>query len=137
MSFQLEEMEDQDTCSTEITLLPDGTVQVGETDGPLFVSASGTWSVDPTNPQGAFAFEMKLARQFEAGHEASSFTDIGEFSFTVERWYVGDINRVGERLAVSGSIHAMEDLEVFGASPPSDLAVGYFNMIDANDSIAY
>ena len=43
--YQLEEMEDRDSCTTELFLRADGVVEFGDTDGPQFIAAAGTWSV--------------------------------------------------------------------------------------------
>lgn len=45
--YQLEEMEDKDTCTTELFLRDDGVVDFGDTDGPRWLAAAGTWSVPP------------------------------------------------------------------------------------------
>jgi len=43
--YQLEELEDRETCTTELYLRGDGVVEFGETDGPKYLVAAGTWSV--------------------------------------------------------------------------------------------
>jgi hypothetical protein len=116
--FQLEELEDQDTATTEVFLKADNTVDVGETDGPLHIKASGTWK---ETPQGEF--EMVLKRTFEAGRESQTYTDMGEFDFEVERTFTGEITKVGASMAVTGSIHYKDELL-------GDEEVGYFNMIE-------
>lgn len=45
--YQLEEMEDKDSCTTELYLRADGVIEFGDTDGPQFITAAGTWSVPP------------------------------------------------------------------------------------------
>ena len=50
---------------------------------------------------------------------------MGEFSFSVERVYAGDMTVVGGKTAVSGVIHQIDDL--------GDREVGYFNMIDTTN----
>jgi len=114
--FQLEEMEDKETEITEVFLNADRTVSLGETDGPVYISAQGTWSKNGPS------FQMNLIRTFEAGKEKGQPTDMGEFSFSVERVYAGDMTVVGGKTAVSGVIHQIDDL--------GDREVGYFNMID-------
>lgn len=41
--YQLEEMEDRENCTTELFLKEDGEVLIGETDGPLWSEAVGTY----------------------------------------------------------------------------------------------
>jgi len=117
--YQLEELEDKESCTTDVFLNSDRTVTVGETDGPVYLSASGTWSQDPSDG----SFRMVLSRTYEAGREPHQFTDMGEFDFTVERVFTGEVTEVGSKLAVVGSIHDMD--EAVG-----DKSVGFFNMID-------
>lgn len=119
--FQLEELEDKETATTEVFLESDNTVNVGETDGPRSVSSTGTWSLSDKN-----VMEMILTRTFEGGKKESKFTDMGEFSFEVVRSFTGDLSPVGGLAAFAGSIHSVDDAGV-------DLEVGYFNMIDTTD----
>ncbi|GKY99856.1 hypothetical protein MPSEU_000939300 [Mayamaea pseudoterrestris] len=116
--FNLEELEDSEKAVTEVFLNADRTVTVGETDGPLFAEASGTWSIDNENQQ----FEMTLRRTFTAGATSNQPTDMQEFSFSVERTFIGSMYMVGAKLAVEGSVHSMDE--------HGDTEVGYFEMID-------
>jgi hypothetical protein len=123
--FNLEELEDREKAVTEVYLNADYTVTVGETDGPLCAKASGTWSVsnihdDKDNNQPTF--QMTLSRTYTAGAGSSTSTDMGEFSFTVDRIFRGNLYMVGAKLAVEGSVHANDEL--------GDHEVGYFEMID-------
>ena len=43
--FQLEEMEDKDSCITEIFFNPNKTISVGNTDGPIPLSCDGHWEL--------------------------------------------------------------------------------------------
>ena len=52
--YQLEELEDADNCTTELFLKEDGTVDIGETDGPLFTKAVGRWEIK----ENSFAMTM-------------------------------------------------------------------------------
>lgn len=119
--FQLEEAEDKDTCATELFLKEDKTVTVGESDGPLPLEASGSWEQKDDG-----SFTMTITRTFKAGKEAGKPTDMGEFAFTVERVFTGEISAVGACLAMTGSMHDID--AVFG-----DRQVGFFNMIDTTD----
>jgi hypothetical protein len=116
--FQLEELEDQETATTELFLKADSTVEFGKTDGPLYIEASGTWKELSSGK-----FDMILKRTFEAGTEQEKYTDMGEFDFEVERTFTGEMAMVGECVAVTGTMHALD--AVLG-----DEEVGYFNMID-------
>lgn len=112
--YNLEEKEDRDTSTTEIFLLNDGTVSLGETDAPLTVKAVGTWI------QNGEQFEMNIKRTFGAGQD---HTDVGEFQFVVERNFVGVLEKVGAILSVGGSMFLKDDSK-------GDVEVGFFNMID-------
>lgn len=94
--FQLEEKEDRESCSTEIFLSNDGTVTIGDTDGPLPLQGSGTWK------QTGQKFDMTIKRTFGSGQDGS---DVGEFKFDVERGYVGFLETVGGSIAIQGSMH--------------------------------
>lgn len=117
--YQLEELEDKETATTELFLKDDKTVDVGETDGPVYMSASGNWEVDESGKN----FKMVLKREYESGKNTKRGTDMGEFNFTVERIFTGELGFVGECVAVTGAIHSVD--ETFG-----DLEVGFFNLID-------
>lgn len=116
--FQLEEMEDKETCSSEIFFAEDNTVTVGDTDGPLFSDASGTWE-EGTNG----SFKMTLKRTYESGTHSS---DIGEFKFDVERSFVGELAETGSKTSVTGTIHSLDELL-------GDRTVGYFSLIYTYD----
>lgn len=118
--FQLEESEDAETSTTEVFLRRDKTVEIGETDGPVFIDASGTWEHGPDGH-----FQMKLKRTFEAGKGPSKAQDMGEFNYVVERTFTGDLGKVGASVAASGSIHCQD--EQLG-----DEEVGFFNLIDTH-----
>ena len=110
-------MEDKDTRITEVYLNANGSATLGKTDGPVFTQAQGSW-----NKQGN-TFKMTLVRTYEAGKEKGTATDMGEFTFSVERTYTGDLSMVGGKTAMSGIIHQIDDVG-------SDREVGFFNMID-------
>jgi hypothetical protein len=121
--YQLEELEDADHCTTELFLQADGVVSVGQTDGPAYLSAIGTWEVQPNTDD----FRMVITRAYKAG---SKGRDMGEFDYQIPRTFLGEITAVGESVAVNGVIHAEANVD-FGAD--SESAPGYFNMIDATD----
>jgi len=119
--YQIEELEDQDTSSTEVFLKDDGTVAIGETDGPPPVEASGEWEMKGKD------FTMTLTRTYEGGHQPSRSTDAGEFRYKVKRTYEGELGHVGEEMAVNGGV-------IFSIHPElGDEQVGFFNIIDTTD----
>ena len=127
--FQLEELEDAEKCNTDILLNNDKTVTVGSTDGPLFRSSQGIWgtSIDDSSEEKS-EFEMKLSRTYVAGEQSKDATEIGEFTYSVERFYNGVVTSVGGSLvAVEGTILDVDD--IFGTRE-----VGFFNMIDTTDA---
>ncbi len=125
--FQLEELEDAEKCTTDILLNSDMTVTVGRTDGPLFSSSFGTWSESESSEDKA-TFEMKLSRTYTAGGDSKDPTDIGEFTYEVERTFNGLMTVVGGSMAaMEGVILDVDDL--FGTRE-----VGFFNMIDTTEA---
>ena len=118
----MEELEDKDTCTSELFLKADRTIEFGETDGPLWTAASGTWHVAPDTNE----FTMWLSRSYTTG---SSSRQMGEFSYTLERRFSGELTLVGESIAVSGVVYVKisddDDDEI------NEISAGYFNMIDA------
>mmetsp|Transcript_18569 Transcript_18569/g.42908 ORF Transcript_18569/g.42908 Transcript_18569/m.42908 type:complete len:408 (-) Transcript_18569:375-1598(-) len=118
--YQLEELEDADNCTTELFLKEDGTVDIGETDGPLFTKAVGNWEIKEN------AFAMTITKTFTSGNENN---DMGEFSFDVERVFEGDMMVVGgTEVAINGKIFA-EDI----ITEKHEKEVGFFNMIDGTE----
>ena len=97
-----------------VLLKPDHTITLGTTDGPPCSTSSGIWSeVQDTTIDGNDKryFEMKLARTFQTGHAGSASTDIGEFEYSVERTYMGEITLVGgSLLAMNGQILDVDDI---------------------------
>jgi hypothetical protein len=113
--FHLEELEDVDRHCTEVFLQPDGAAVIGVTDGPRTAAAIATWCfIEPCS------FEMTLTRTYKAGHK---HTDMGEFTFDIERILTGKLVMVGAKLAVTGTI-LLDD---------NRSEVGFFNMIDTTD----
>ena len=64
--FQLEELEDREECETELWLNDDGTVTLGETNGPLVQRYQGDWHVLETASENDKPFRMRLTRTYEA-----------------------------------------------------------------------
>lgn len=131
--FQLDELEDAETWSTDVLLNADMTVTLGRTDGPLYTSAHGTWEdhaqslVDEQSGDKRM-FKMKLTRTFKSGVERrDKLSHIGEFEYTVERTYAGECYLVaGSVFAMSGEILDVDD--IFG-----ERKLGFFNMIDTTE----
>ena len=119
-TYQLEELEDQDRCTTEVFLQADRTIYFGDTDGPLPASQEGRWDVPP----GTNSFQMVIRRTFGAGDDGK---DVGEFSFDVEKLYEGEMSMVGESVAIQGTIKIVDPL-----NPDAEelMEVGFFQMID-------
>ena len=65
--YQLEELEDRDSCTTELYLRGDGGVEFGDTDGPQYDAAAGSWSV----PYGTNDFSMTIKRTFTSGRKGT------------------------------------------------------------------
>jgi hypothetical protein len=127
--FQLEEKEDHANCVTEIVLHSDHTITIGQSDGPLFQQAVGSWSFDQESFPSDVAFAMKLQRTYKAGYKGS---DMGEFSFVVTRTFVGALTQVGHAVAVEGSIYndGGDESEIFDGLRSGMGRVGFFSMID-------
>lgn len=121
LHFQLEEMEDGDKCITEMKFNYDGTITIGESDGPPFRLAKGKWK---QQEDGSIVFN--IIRTYKAGNDARKQTDVGEFEYTVERQFTGNPEWVGSKLNFQGVVHLID--EVLG-----DEEVGYFEMIDVAD----
>ena len=137
LHFQLEELEDAETSTTDVLLNTDATVTLGGTNGPLYKDAHGTWTEnsqfvqDDQNEGETFKreFEMKLTRTFITGadNDNEMNTDVGEFEYSVERTYAGECFLVGGSVfAMNGEI--MDVDEIFG-----ERRVGFFNMIDTTE----
>lgn len=127
-TYQLEELEDQERCTSEVFLQQDRTIYFGDTDGPIPARQEGRWDVPP----GTNDFQMVVKRTFGAGDDGK---DVGEFSFDVEKLYEGTMTMVGESVAIQGVIKIVDPL-----NPDAEdlMEVGFFNMIDGtNDRRSY
>ncbi|KAL3936655.1 MAG: hypothetical protein SGARI_002461 [Bacillariaceae sp.] len=113
-------MEDRENCTTELFLQEDGTVVLGDTDGPLWTDAIGEWLIKPDTND----FVMTVTKKFGAGHDNS---DMGEFEYELERIYQGDMTEVGESVAITGKMLCEDPLT------GKEQEVGFFNMIDGTD----
>ncbi len=96
--YQLEEMEDKESCTTELFLSSDGSVTVGMTNGPLPAEASGIW--EQSTKDGAF--KMTITRTYSTGMK--NMGDLGEFQFSVSRSFIGTVSDIGSYIGITGSI---------------------------------
>jgi len=108
-------MEDQDTCTTELTLNPDLSVTVHETNGPRYIEASGSWKKDDSG-----VFQLELKRTYETGTEGRA-SDMGPFTYSTIRVFQGQMSKIGDKVGVEGKI-----LDGMNA----EKNVGFFDMID-------
>ena len=181
--FQLEELEDAETCTTDITLNDDSSITLGITNGPRCIveESSGSWSADDYSPRMMMGpttmvgdsnsiiasaaavddgngndgqmFQMTLKRVYPAGAAngdddysngggsgtewyANTKSNIGKFTYTVQRLYVGECFVVGGCvLAMNGDIidATAQYGEEGGGGEGQQIKVGYFNMIDTTD----
>ena len=79
-TYQLEELEDKDTCTSEVFLQADRTIYFGDTDGPIADEMVGRWDIEPDTNN----FRMAIRRTFGAGRDTKDSTAMGEFSFDGE-----------------------------------------------------
>ena len=137
--FQLEEREDADMCITEIYCKGDGTVEILDTDGPIFTKASGSWKEELATNRGSVqfgrsqtrgTFTMSICRSYPAGHDKTLATDMGNFDYDVVRYYKGEYGQVGGKLNVSGKIFKTSVDE-----QKYENEIGYFELLDTTEDI--
>ena len=116
--FQLEEREDRDSALTELWLNADGTVTIGETDGPEPVSYEGKWSILETASEADRPFRLRLDRNYEGSPNTNA-------NYHVKREFWGNIGMVGESVEVEGVIHGLDERDNV------DCEVGFFALIDS------
>lgn len=132
--FQLESQEGPDSFLTEIMLNPDGTVEIGQSEGPEFCHSFGFWEEEQPqqSQEDAVAkdtgFAMSITMEFEGGSIPSGDERIDKFRYSVERIYTGEWALVGAQQAVVGSI-LYRDEEL------GDAHVGYFQMIETTSEL--
>lgn len=129
--FQIEEMEDRDACTTEVILNPNSTVTTLETNGPIHINAMGYWKLDKMTGD----FIMTLHRTYEAGRDSKISTDVGVFTFTTIRKFIGRLYNIGIKQGISGNIYDVtsdtEHQNIDDMTPVTELRkVGFFEMID-------
>lgn len=112
-------MEDRDSCTTEVILNANNSVTALNTNGPLYASATGTWKLDGTTDD----FTMTLNRTYESGKDSKIVTDMGVFSFTTIRSFIGQLKKIGDKQGVEGSVYDVD-------SGTTDRKVGFFEMIE-------
>lgn len=117
-SYQLEEMEDEATSTSAIYLAADGTLSLGQTDGPAPDRFMGTWLY---------------------------MEDSGELTMEIERWFgEGEVPFCVKRI-LRGHIDSSKNignLPLFAGAmykEPTDFdlqeALGHFAMVQANDDL--
>jgi hypothetical protein len=116
--FQFEEKEDSETRMSGILLHANQTISSLVSDIPSAKETSGTWKQDDDG-----RFSMTLTRTFSAGRKQISETDMGQFIFSMERFYSGELAFVGSLIAVDGIVHIQDE-------HCGDEEVGFFSMID-------
>jgi hypothetical protein len=133
--FQIEEMEDRDACTTEVILNPNSTVTTLETNGPIHITATGMWKLDKLTGD----FIMTLHRTYEAGRDSKISTDVGVFTFTTVRKFIGRLYNIGIKQGISGNIYDVTSgleknsglADIDDTTPVTELRkVGFFEMID-------
>ena len=148
--FQIEEMEDRDSCTTEVILNSNATISTLATNGPRHVSATGMWKLDPSTGD----FIMTLHRTYEAGRDSKISTNVGMFTFTTVRKFIGRLYNIGIKQGISGNTYDVTGTtsssgsddgdggdennnsrrlaEIDDTTPVTELRkVGFFEMIDS------
>lgn len=110
--LQFEELENDETMLSSLTLNPDGTVELGATTGPPPVSCCGLWQ------SGGGQFQMTLQRTFQT---------VSSYEYTVTRIFIGELEDAGSgpsgirgRMELLTSLR-QEELEARKASSPSSV----------------
>mmetsp|Transcript_90859 Transcript_90859/g.166770 ORF Transcript_90859/g.166770 Transcript_90859/m.166770 type:complete len:334 (-) Transcript_90859:131-1132(-) len=121
--MELAEMEDSSMHRTQIWLNPDGTVTLGQSEGPPHVDSCGLWQC------GSDDFQMTLQRRFS--NDLSLEPDDPDASFfTVTRTYTGLVNSEGTGVdIVSGSMH------FYHYENDATADIGYFSLA-SNEVVA-
>ena len=112
--MELQELEDDMESRTQVFLNPDGTVELGATDGPPPLDFCGLWQC------GANSFQMVLRRVFST--DKSIFPDPNGPKYAVTRVYAGSIDPTSTGVAL---------IEGRMAFYNQDSTIGYF-VLDAN-----
>ena len=117
-SFQLQELEDSATCVSALYLKSDGSLKVGQTDGPAPSSVEGNWKYNEDEEE----LQIDLTRHYKGDN----------YTYEVQRYFIGHFdNKKDSDLAVfSGKIFRDSATDF-----TPDEAVGYFEMIIATDDL--
>ncbi|KAL7532145.1 hypothetical protein ACHAXR_004464 [Thalassiosira sp. AJA248-18] len=124
--FQLEELEDKEECETELWLNDDGSVTLGDTNGPKMKDYKGDWHLLETASGDDQPFRMRLTRSYES--VGSGTNNLGDVTYDVKREFWGNIEKVGESVSVTGKTHGSTNTDAGNSE------LGYFTMIDALES---
>lgn len=114
--YQLEEIEENESVTTEVFLKADRTVAFGQTDGPRYSAADGKWDIHPVTNE----LTMVVRRRFDAGQPN---TDVGEFDYHLERKFSGEMTNIGANVGIIDG--------VMSEHHDGSAVVGYFSLIDA------
>jgi hypothetical protein len=139
--FQMEEMEDSETRTTGMILEPNGTITTLISDIPCLKEAFGTWEQQPQKGAAVAAEEDPgkqqqvqiqriMTRTFTTGAPKILETDMGEFEFSMERRYTGELCLIGESVGIEGGIHLIHHHENNKWGADETNKVGFFSMID-------
>ncbi|KAL3910038.1 MAG: hypothetical protein SGARI_002313, partial [Bacillariaceae sp.] len=74
---------------------------------------------------------MKLFRDYKTGYKG---TDMGEFSFTVSRTFVGSLTEIGTVLGMEGAMYHNDEVDTDSLTSSLMGQVGFFSMIDTTPS---
>ncbi|KAL7544758.1 hypothetical protein ACHAWF_008125, partial [Thalassiosira exigua] len=124
--YQLEELEDREECETEVWLNADGSVTLGPSNGPKVAEYEGDWHLLETAGEEDRPFRMRLTRRYESPSSVKS--NAGDTTYSVKREFWGNVEMVGESVAVTGRTHGNPD------PAEENPELGYFALIDAASS---
>jgi len=111
--YQLEELEDSSSQTSSITLLPDGAISLGTTDGPAPDSCKGSWMYDDSDN----TLTLEIERFFGADDT---------FQFSVKRVLRGFPESATSSLPIFQGAMFRED-----SNFAPDEALGHFALVEA------
>jgi hypothetical protein len=93
-------------ATTEVIFNPNSTVTTLETNGPPHKEAYGYWELDKITG----TFIMILSRTYETGRDSKIPTNVGVFTFTTVRKFIGRLYNIGIKQGISGNIYDITDI---------------------------